>query len=188
MIGLHIVSLSFGQFQAGAYTLVLAEENGNRKIPIIIGIPEAHSIVSVLEGIEPPRPLTHDLFISFAKALNVKLNQVNISEYIEGVFYSKLIFDVEGKMISIDSRTSDAIALAIRFKTAIFTTEDVIKETGIIFTDEGTILDVNSRLIKKSKLSLKTMNIEELKIALKDAIDREDYEKASYIRDLIKEK
>lgn len=186
MIGLQILSISFGQFQAGAYTLILAEKNGNRKIPIIIGTPEAHSIVSVLEGIVPPRPLTHELFVSFAKALNVKLNQVNISKYIKGIFYSELIFDVNGKIISMDSRTSDAIALAVRFQSAIFTTEDIMKETGIIFTDKIDILEKRKRPIKKHKISLKNMNLEELKIALKNAIDKEDYERASYIRDLIK--
>ncbi|BAG83669.1 bifunctional nuclease family protein [Candidatus Azobacteroides pseudotrichonymphae] len=188
MISLQVVSVSFGQFQAGAYTLILAEENGNRKIPVIIGTPEAHSIVSVLEGMKPPRPMTHDLFVSFSKILNVRLSQVNISKYKEGVFYSELVFDVEGKIVCIDSRTSDAVALAIRFQSAIFTTEEVMKETGIVFTDESDIWREEKQFSKKGEVPLKTMNLRELQIALEEAIDREDYEKASYIRDLIKKR
>lgn len=186
MIGLQVIGISFSQFQAGAYTLMLAEENGDRKIPIIIGTPEAHSIARVLEEMKPPRPLTHDLFVSFAKKLNVKLNRVNISKYVEGVFYSELVFDADGKVICIDSRTSDAIALAIRFQSSIFTTEEIMREAGIIFKDESDILEEEKQPAKKSKVSPKIMNLEELQIALKEAIEKEDYEKASYIRDLIK--
>jgi bifunctional DNase/RNase len=183
MIKLKILGITFSQVQAGAYALVLTEENGNRRVPIIIGTPEAQSIAIMLEGLIPPRPLTHDLFITFAKSLNAELRQVNIYKYEDGVFYSEMVFDTKEKTVCIDARTSDAISLAVRTGAPVFITEEIMKDV-CIFTTEENWEDIEEDE-KQRKISLETMNSEELQITLNDAIINEDYEKASYIRDLI---
>jgi bifunctional DNase/RNase len=183
MVKLKILGITFSQVQAGAYALVLTEENGNRRVPIIIGTPEAQSIAIALEGLIPPRPLTHDLFITFAKSLNAELKQVNIYKYEDGVFYSELVFDVQKETIRIDSRTSDAISLAIRADAPIFITEEIMKDV-CIFIAENDWEEIEESE-KQRKVSFESMSSEELKKTLNEAITNEDYEKASYIRDLI---
>ncbi|MDR0680604.1 MAG: bifunctional nuclease family protein [Dysgonamonadaceae bacterium] len=186
MIKLKILGITFSQVQAGAYALVLTEEGGSRRVPIIIGTPEAQSIAITLEGLIPPRPLTHDLFITFAKSLNAELKQVNIYKYEDGVFYSELVFDTKEKTVCIDARTSDAISLAIRTDAPIFITEEIMRDVCVFMTEgnweEFEDIEENE---KQRKISFETMNFEELQISLNDAIINEDYEKASYIRDLI---
>jgi bifunctional DNase/RNase len=186
MIKLKILGITFSQVQAGAYALVLTEENGTRRVPIIIGTPEAQSIAITLEGLIPPRPLTHDLFITFAKLLNTELKQVNIYKYDDGIFYSELVFDTQGKSIRIDARTSDAISLAVRTDAPIFITEEIMKDVCIVITEDewGDIAEIEENETQK-KVSFESMNSEELQITLNEAIINEDYEKASYIRDLI---
>ncbi len=125
-IKLNVLGISYSQTQSGAYALVLTEEHGNRRIPIIIGGFEAQAIAIQLEGLTPPRPLTHDLFLSFATAFNISLIEVDIYRLEEGVFYSKLVCENGNREITIDARTSDAIALALRFKCPIYTTEEII--------------------------------------------------------------
>lgn len=186
MIKLKILGITFSQVQAGAYALVLTEEGGSRRVPIIIGTPEAQSIAITLEGLIPPRPLTHDLFITFAKSLNAELKQVNIYKYEDGVFYSELVFDTKEKTVCIDARTSDAISLAIRTDAPIFITEEIMRDVCVFMTEgnweEFEDIEENE---KQRKISFETMNFEELQISLNEAIINEDYEKASYIRDLI---
>ncbi len=189
-VKLNVLGITFSQVQAGAYALVLAEEGGVRRVPIIIGTPEAQSIAIFLEGLHPPRPLTHELFLSFAEALKVNLKEILIYKFEEGVFFSELIFEQEEKEIVIDSRTSDAIALAVRTGSPIYTTEEIMQEAGIIMED-----DLNNEentpaeeLQNKPSFSYDTMNLEELESSLNDAIGMEDYEKASQIRDLINTK
>ena len=131
-ITLNVLGFSYSQSQSGAYALVLTEEEGDRRIPIIIGGFEAQAIAIQLEGLKPPRPLTHDLFHNFAKAFNIKLLEVTIHKLEEGVFYSKLLCDNGGQQLVIDARTSDAIALALRFKCPIYTTEEIMAQAGII--------------------------------------------------------
>ena len=184
MIRLKILGITFSQVQAGAYALILAEENGNRRIPIIIGTPEAQSIAIFLEELTPPRPLTHDLFITFANTLQVNLKQVNIYKYEDGVFFSEIVFTKDDKDIYIDARTSDAIALAIRNDAPIYITESIMDEVSILMTDDD-FLDEIPQQREKKKISFESMTPEELQQALKDAIASEDYETASYIRDII---
>ena len=186
-VKLKILGITFSQVQAGAYALVLAEEEGIRRVPIIIGTPEAQSIAIFLEGLNPPRPLTHDLFISFASTLNISLEEVFIYKYEDGVFFSNLVFNDGKKNITIDSRTSDAIALAVRTKAAIYTTKEIMKEVAIEM-EEDEIIEELEQDLGKSRNPLEKMNLEELQKALDEAIMLEDYERASYIRDLINKK
>jgi len=133
-VKLKVLGISYSQTQSGAYALVLVEENGERRIPIIIGGFEAQSIVIKLENLNPPRPLTHDLLKSFADSFGITVFEVYIDRLEEGVFYSKLTCSNGEKEFSIDSRTSDAVALALRFNCPIFTTEDIIERAGIIIS------------------------------------------------------
>ena len=136
-IRLNILGLSVSQTQSGAYALVLAEENGERRIPIIIGPVEAQAIAIQLEGLKPPRPLTHDLIKNMAMAFDIALLEVTIYKLEEGIFYSELLCEMNGKEINIDSRTSDAVALALRFRCPIYTTEEILKKSGIILDIEN---------------------------------------------------
>ena len=130
------MGLSYSQLQSGAYALILAEERGPRRIPVIIGAAEAQSIAITLENIRTPRPLTHDLFVSFAHAFGVKLKEVFIYRFEDGIFSSELTFSDGSRTVQIDARTSDAIALALRTHTPIFTTRQIIEKTGFIIDEE----------------------------------------------------
>jgi len=185
---LKILGITFNQIQAGAYALILEEENGNRRIPIIIGTPEAQSIAIFLENLRPPRPLTHDLFASFFKLLNITLKEVNIYKYEEGVFHSEMIFNDGIKDFSLDSRTSDAIALALRSSSPIYIADDIMKVVAVEIEDEEDGDDNSKQSSQNQIISLENLNQEKLQILLNEAITTENYEKASYIRDLIKEK
>jgi bifunctional DNase/RNase len=138
-VRLNVLGISYSQTQTGAYALVLAEEDGNRRIPIIVGGFEAQAIAIQLEGLKPARPLTHDLFFSFANTFNISLLEVNVHKLEEGVFYSQLTCFNGERNVEIDSRTSDAIALALRFRCPIYTTEEILSKAGIIidFENEG---------------------------------------------------
>jgi len=186
-IKLNILGLSYSQTQSGAYALVLAEEEGERRIPIIIGGVEAQSIAIKLEGLEPPRPLTHDLFLNFSKSFEIELLEVIIYKLEEGIFYSELICKREDEMLHIDSRTSDAVALALRFECPIYTYEDIISKAGIVLDfdkkEEGQSLIPSTP--KPTTDKYKTKSIEELNHLLMEAIEDEDYERASEIRDEI---
>ncbi len=188
-IKLNVLGLSYSQTQTGAYALVLAEEDGKRRLPIIIGTEEARSIAMQLEGIKPVRPLTHDLFLSLANSFNIELTEVNIVRVEQGIFYAKLICIRKRAKIIIDSRSSDAIALAIRFNCPIFASEKVMRKAGIYFDEKtGKMIasDENSEEKKKDeKKSYKDMTIKELDKLLKIVVEEEDYETASVIRDEI---
>jgi uncharacterized protein len=194
MVKLNVLGISYSQTQSGAYALILTEENGDRRIPIIVGGFEAQSIAIELEGLKPPRPLTHDLFMSFAREFGISIIEVTIYKLEEGVFYSQLLCENGTERITLDARTSDAIALALRFKCAIYTTEEIIAKAGIVldFDKEpeihpATASDVNfeSKPSSHSSAEYKTFSIEELNEMLDEAIGNEDYEKASLIRDEI---
>jgi bifunctional DNase/RNase len=191
-----VLGISYSQTQTGAYALVLAEENGRRRIPIIVGGFEAQAIAIQLEGLKPPRPLTHDLFLNFAHTFNIDLLEVTVYKLEEGVFYSKLTCDNGQRIIEIDARTSDAIALALRFKCPIYTTEEILKKAGIIldFEKESAVQSAGDQTgparnitVQDTSFSdgLKNNNLQELKDLLNEAITDEDYEKASQIRDEI---
>lgn len=181
-IKLNVVGLSYSETHSGAYALVLQEESGPRKLPIIIGSFEAQAIAIQIEGLKPPRPLTHDLFVKFSLSFHIDLLEINIYKLEEGVFFSNLIFQKNDKQVVIDSRTSDAIALALRFGCPIYTTDEIMEKAGIIlsFEEEKEPQEKNTPKTPYSKYS-----IDELNVLLKKAIENEEYEKASAIRDEI---
>ncbi len=188
-IKLNILGLSYSQTQSGAYALVLAEEDGERRIPIIIGGVEAQSIAIKLEGLEPPRPLTHDLFLNFSKSFNIEVVEVVVYKLEEGIFYSELVCRRDNEQLHIDSRTSDAVALALRFGCPIYTYDDIIEKAGIVLDfdkkDEGGITPMEKSESKSVSAKYQSKTVEELKKMLEEAIMAEDYEKASKIRDEI---
>ncbi len=195
-IKLNVLGISYSQTQSGAYALVLTEENGDRRIPIIVGAFEAQSIAIQLEGLKPPRPLTHDLFMNFAVSFKIDLIEVNIYKLEEGVFHSKLLCDDGHDRITIDARTSDAIALALRFKCPIYTTNEIIDRAGIVLdfgkeqktkkVEKDSSLTTDSSTPKKRRGDqYNKYSLEELQEMLQNAINKEDYEKASLIRDEI---
>ncbi len=198
MIKLNVLGISYSQTQSGAYALILTEENGERRIPIIVGGFEAQSIAIELEGLKPPRPLTHDLFLSFAKVFGIAVKEVVIYKLEEGVFYSQLLCDNGMEKITLDARTSDAIALALRFKCPIYTTEEIITKAGIVLDfdkennpepeeeDEPEVTE--KKPVGKSFTDpgeLKGLTMDELKKLLEEAVTNENYERASKIRDEI---
>lgn len=188
-IKLDIIGLSYSQTQSGAYALVLGEASGNRRLPIIIGGFEAQAIAIELEKITPSRPLTHDLLKSFADHFLIKVKEVLIYNLVEGIFFAKLVCDNGTGEIEIDARTSDAIALAVRFKCPVFTYEFILSSAGIILEEGAQVEDLEEPAteelpeapISMDELSKLTEN--ELKNLLESAIDEENYEKASKIRD-----
>ncbi len=187
-IKLKVLGLSYSQTQSGAYALVLAEEKGERRIPIIIGGFEAQAIAIELEALKPPRPLTHDLFVNFAMAFKIDLIEVNIHRLEEGIFYSELLCDNGGSRIKIDARTSDAVALAIRFDCPIYTTKDILDKAGILLPADDSLrteapTETENSLHKTDKFINKTLP--ELKDMLNKAVEKEEYEEASQIRDEI---
>ena len=182
-IKLEILGLSSGKSDSGSFALVLGENKGKRRLPIIIGIFEAQAIAMEIEKVVPNRPMTHDLFKHFSLKFDFKIKEIFISDIKEGVFYSKIVCFNSKKEIFIDSRPSDAIAIALRFKVDIFASEKVLSEAGIILDDD----DPNKEnIIDKSKSkSLKDMNIKELNKLLEKNISSENYEVAAEIRDEI---
>jgi bifunctional DNase/RNase len=188
-IKLNVLGISYSQTQSGAYALVLSEEDGERRLPIIIGGFEAQSIVIKLENLNPPRPLTHDLFKSFADLLNVSMKEVFIHKLEEGVFYSQLVCTRDDKELLIDSRTSDAVALALRFECPVYITEEIMDKAGIIIkgdeADEMLGGKGARRMESSEDDSLASFSLAELDNMLQEAIESEDYEKAAAIRDEI---
>ncbi len=192
-IQLEILGLSSSQSQSGSFALVLGEKDGNRRLPIIIGMFEAQSIAIQIEKINPNRPLTHDLFKSFAQQVKIMVKEVLISDLKEGVFYSKIICSDGLREFELDSRPSDAIAIGLRFGVNIYTVESVLSEAGIILSDleeeeeeEDSDLPTSSTKaepVYESKENIKEMTVEELNKILIDALDKEDYERAAKIRD-----
>jgi len=187
-VKLNILGLSNSQNQTGAYALLLSEVNGDRRLPIVIGAFEAQSIALQLENLIPPRPLTHDLFLNFSNSFKITIKEVNIYKLKEGVFFAELVCVQDGKENKIDSRTSDAIALALRFKCPIYTTEEILNKAGIIMDldtyDEKK--ESEKQVPKKKQWSQYTLKV--LNEKLNEAIDKEDYEKASEISEEIKKR
>lgn len=187
-VKLKVLGISYSQTQSGAYALILIEENGERRIPIIIGGFEAQAIVIRLENLEPPRPLTHDLFKSFADEFNISLIEVYIYKLEEGVFFSRLVCTNGDKEYSIDSRTSDAVALALRFGCPIYTTEEILEKAGITITTTesgaGTS-DYADKMTDPDSSGFDSFSDEELYKMIDEAVNTEDYEKAAAIRDEI---
>ena len=184
---LEIVGLSYSQTQTGAYALVLGEAKGKRRLPIIIGGFEAQAIAIELEKMTPSRPLTHDLFKSFAETFHILVNEVIIYNLVEGIFFAKLICNNGAKDVEIDARTSDAIALAVRFDCPIYTYEFILSSAGIILEDQTAIPEAGSteevQVEATDNGEFGTRSTEELKEMLNQALSDEEYERASKIRD-----
>src|SRR5210317_523311 len=175
-VKLKILGLTYSQAQTGSYALVLAEELGERRIPIIIGAFEAQSIALHLEELQPPRPLTHDLFRSFAAAYSIELKEVFINKLEEGIFYSELVFFNGDDIVKIDSRTSDAVALALRFKCPIYTSPEILDKAGIIMDEKSKdIVDLKEESGEDSDI-FSDKSDKELLNMLDEAIESEDYE------------
>jgi bifunctional DNase/RNase len=185
MLQLKILGLTFSQVQTGAYALILAEEQGPRRVPIVIGTPEAQSIAIYLEGLNPPRPLTHDLFVDFARMMNVRIKHIYINQYTDGIFHSQVIFDTGDKEFTMEARTSDAIALALRSDAPIFIANEIMDEIGITLEEDYFWEEPEGMSEKKRNVPLESLRPEDLQKKLNEAIAREDFEKASYLRDLI---
>lgn len=198
-IKLRVQGLTNSQIQSGAYALILAEEEGARRIPIIVGTSEAQSIAIALERITPPRPLTHDLFVTFAQAFGIQLREVFIYKFEDGVFYSELLFDDGITQVRLDSRTSDAIAIALRVKCDIYTTDQIVAECGVVLEeassmtdkddDEYALLDKEPEDIEDAeelKKWLSLLDEDELTERLDEAISDENYEYAKMYKDEIR--
>lgn len=195
---LNIKGISYSQSRTGAYALVLTEVGGDRTLPIVIGAYEAQSIAIALENnIVPPRPLTHDLFVSLADIYQIKLKQVIIHKLVEGIFYSSLICERDKVEEIIDSRTSDAIALAVRFDAPIFTYENILEKAGIEMKndefipqseDEDEFLEEMFQELENLTAPFDKLSLDELNQELEDAVENEDYELAARIRDEIEKR
>ncbi len=196
-IKLTISGLSFTQTQSGAYVLILSEEDGPRRLPVVIGNNEAQAIAIQLEGLKPYRPLTHDLFLSLASAYRIELQEINITRLEEGIFYSELICKRKEAIVKIDARTSDAVALAIRFKCPIFVNEEVMKRAAVFIDEDGKLRpyeeppksnededDIFEKFVERHI----GMDYAELEKLMAEAAEEEDYEKASLLRDIIRVK
>src|SRR4249920_1944303 len=186
-IELEIVALSHSITQTHSYAVVLGEVNGLRRLPIVIGGFEAQAIAVALEKMHPSRPLTHDLMKNFMNAFAVDLQEIIICDLQEGIFYSKLVCVSENDTVEIDSRTSDALALAVRFGCPIYTYENILENAGILMEDTGKKKKTATVSTEESlgNEDLKTMSIEDLQTLLNDVLEQEDYIRAIAIRDEI---
>ncbi|SFC09773.1 hypothetical protein SAMN05421747_104135 [Parapedobacter composti] len=194
-IKLDIVGLSYSQTQSGAYALVLGEVSGRRRLPIIIGGFEAQAIAIEIEKMTPSRPLTHDLFKTFAETYHIRIDEVIIYNLVDGIFYAKILFNDGHKQTEIDARTSDAIALAVRFKAPVYTYEFILASAGIVIEGNDFVFleniestganDPEAMSSKESASSFASMTDEQLQETLSKALAEEMYEKAARIRDEI---
>lgn len=187
-IELEIVALSHSITQTHSYAVVLGEINGLRRLPIVIGGFEAQAIAVALERMSPSRPLTHDLMKNFMMAFNVELHEIVINDLQEGIFYSKLICSSPNDTVEIDSRTSDALALAVRFGCPIYTYDNILDQAGVLMDDDGKKNKETTSITSESGGSdnLKALSLDELNTLLTEVLEQEDYIKAIAIRDEIK--
>jgi bifunctional DNase/RNase len=186
-IALKVVGLSYSQTQTGAYALILKEESGNRRLPIIIGGAEAQAIAIPLENMTPSRPLTHDLFKSFFESFDIELEEVLIYNLVEGIFFAKLICKQGEKSLEIDARSSDAVAIALRCDKPIYTHEFIMSSAGIVIDPEEEEKEEQVSVESEPSEEPKPQrdSIDELEAELEKALKKEDYERASKLRDEI---
>jgi len=191
-IELRIVALSHSVSQSNNYAVVLGEVTGQRRIPIVIGSFEAQAIAVAMEKMVPNRPLTHDLFKQSLEAFKVELKEVIINNLLDGIFYARLICEREGEVIELDSRTSDAIALAVRFQCPIYTYEFIIDTAGVELDEsiqneleEEDADELEEKPIREKQNSLSSYSLESLQNMLSQVLEEENYEKAAAIRDEI---
>ena len=206
-IRLSVLGISYSQIQTGAYALILAQVDGPYRIPVVIGAAEAQSIALRLESIVPPRPMTHDLFVSFAHAFGVKLKEVFIYKFEVGIFSSELTFTDGDRTVVIDSRTSDAIAIAMRTHAPIYTTPEILDETGFLMeqhedtddTDEDDTPAENEDGVRRvsgfdlpadveEEPRYEKYTVEELERTLQRLIDNENYEEAARVAEILRNK
>ncbi len=196
-IKLRVLGISYSQIQSGAYALILAQVDGPHRIPVVIGAAEAQSIALRMESITPARPMTHDLFVSFAHAFGVKLCEVFIYKFEDGIFSSELTFTDGDRQVRIDSRTSDAIAIAMRTNAPIYTTREILDETGFIMDEQisdhesddcDDDCDNNDSSDYNNEPRLENYTIEELERTLNKLIDSEAYEEAAKVSEILKRK
>ena len=181
-----IYGLCYSQTQTGAYALVLEEEKGSRRLPIIIGSSEAQAIAIELENMSPSRPLTHDLFRTFAQSFNIDIQEVIIYNFVDGVFFGKIVCSDGKEEIDIDCRPSDAIALAVRFKCPIYTHEFILNAAAFEKDDSGNGIKpkfATNEDISRPDNGFSDLTVEELEESLNEALENEDYEQATLIRD-----
>ena len=187
-VKLEIVGMSYSRSQSGAYALILGIPGEKKRLPIIIGSSEAQAIAIELENMKPSRPLTHDLFANFAKHFDITITEVVINKFEEGIFYSKLVCVKDGNETEIDSRTSDAVALALRFKCPVYSYQSIIDEAGIVLEDEpetGDDPEQEQEVTENEIINYSDYLMEELEEMLQSAVEGENYEEASRIRDEI---
>jgi uncharacterized protein len=187
-IELEIVALSHSITQTHSYAVVLGEVNGLRRLPIVIGGFEAQAIAVALEKMQPSRPLTHDLMKNFMNAFNIELHEVVITDLQEGIFYSKLVCTSDNDTVEIDSRTSDALALAVRFNCPVYTFEHILESAGILMEETSSTKKRKEATVEErgsEKNDLKALSLDELNKLLGEVLEQEDYIKAIAIRDEI---
>ncbi|MBK9734545.1 MAG: bifunctional nuclease family protein [Saprospiraceae bacterium] len=185
-VRLDIMALSHSVTQSHNYAVVLGEENGKRRLPIVIGGFEAQAIAVALENMTPNRPLTHDLFKNTLDAFDIDIKEVLINNLLDGIFYAQLICEQNGNVIQIDARTSDAISMAVRYGCPIYTFEFIMESAGVILEEDDT--ESKKSLSKTKSTSVETMSVASLEKLLEEALEKEDYEKAAQLRDIISSK
>lgn len=182
-IEMNVMGITYSQIQAGAYALLLKQRDGDLRVPIVVGTSEAQSIAMRMEHVIPPRPLSHDLMVSMFHAFGISLDEVMIYKFSEGVFMSRLKLSTANQNLELESRTSDAIALALRTNAPIYTTREVLDKTGFLIKDGE-----QGKVAVKPKRSLSDMTVEELQKKLSRAVELEKYELAASIQKAINEK
>ncbi|MCI4647383.1 bifunctional nuclease domain-containing protein [Phaeodactylibacter sp.] len=186
-IELDIVALSHSVTQSHNYAVVLGEQGGSRRLPIVIGSFEAQAIAVAMERMTPNRPLTHDLFKNTLETFNIELKEVVINNLLDGIFYARLICIKDGEIIEVDSRTSDALAMAVRFDCPIYTYEFILDAAGVVLEDEGDedMGEPAEADIPEKRASLSSYSVEDLRKMLDEVLSEENYERAAEIRDEI---
>ena len=189
-VKISVMGITHSQIQKGAYAVLLTEDGGPHRIPVVVGIAEAQSIVAWMERVNPPRPLTHDLFRSVTRAFGIRVREVFVSKFEKGIFYSEITFADGDREVVVDARTSDALAIALRSHAPIYTTREVIDETGFIAEgfDDAPAADRDTTVDDASLLPLNRLAEEELQRMLAKCISTEEYERAAEIKAAIDEK
>lgn len=189
-IALKVLGISYSQTQSGAYALILAQVGGPIRIPVVIGAAEAQAIAMKMEGITPPRPMTHDLMANFCRAFGIGLREVFIYKFEDGIFYSEMTFSDTEREVSLDARTSDAIALAMRTGAPVYTTRAIMEETGFVMeqTDPDADDSDDGHSSGMRMPSLESYSVEELEKTLARHIEREEYEEAARVSEILKRK
>ena len=184
-VKLNVLGITYSQVHSGAYALLLAEEGGYYRIPVVVGSAEAQAIAICLENIVPPRPLAHDLMANINKAFGITLDEVFIYKFQEGVFLSEMLMTCDGRQVSLDSRTSDAVAMALRTHAPIYTTREILTTAGFKSNEKGALSGDEP---EQHEVSLDRYAVEELQRMLKKCVEREEYERAAEIQKVIQQK